>query len=249
MGPPSFSVIVYFCLWAFGALGSIVQISRYIDSLLHLPASTTVRQMGEGLFGEMTGHAVVALGVMLGANLLHQAILYFNLHEMEHKDEKWSKTFPNWYGSGPELTLRIAAFLLLLFSAGKAESIIDGVGLVNTAILNLDRKYFSIVFGSVCLFFILLVWDIFAVFRHDAGILKAVREKMLYLVTDFLAFLYWYVLNWGMMSRKLPSEGIMLIFLLVVVYVVAVFLRLWPAKIWPVGLHNLRRHSSEGENR
>lgn len=249
MSLPSFSVIVYFCLWAFGALGSILQISSYIDNLLHAPASTAVRQMGEGLFGEITGHAVVALWVMLAANLLHQAILYFNLHEMEHRDEKWSTAFPNWYGSGPELILRIAAFLLLLFSAGKAESIIDGVGLVNTAILNLDRKYFSIVFGSVCLFFVLLVWDVFAVFRHNAGFWDAVREKKWYLLTDFLAFLYWYVLNWGMMSRKLPTEGIMLIFSLVVVYVGAVLVRLWSAKPWLLERHNLWRHSPEGENR
>ncbi len=228
-----FSAYAYFLLWVLGAASALHQISAYISEIVSRPtvAAAAMESLISAthagtVFGEMTGPAIIVLWTVGGANLLHQAVLYYHLHQMEHEPDRWSANFPNWFATRGEVALRILAFVLLLVSAGKVTPLIDFFAGTKPEFLNLSNRFVSFVLGSTLLFIVLLIWDLFGFLKTEKRDIKESREQICFLITDFFACGYWYILCWGLMARQFSGWAIIGIIGFAVLYIFFVGVRI-----------------------
>lgn len=189
------SATAYFILWLLGGLSSFLAFKELGDKLL----------VRDEVIQNLVAYA------LLFATVLHQGLIYVDLHQMEVFPAKYVKNFGGWFDTNLEIVIRVLIFVGVLFCAGKflpgfeiyeqlyaTPSVIERI-----RIGGLTASQFSFVVGSVVLFALNVLWGWLACRRRRPPPRSGASSKLarffddplkVYMLCDSLALTFWLVL-------------------------------------------------------
>jgi hypothetical protein len=179
----------YLILWALGGINSCTAL-RGLD-------------VSHGSQGE----SAIFLWVFIVATLLHQGFIYLDVHDMDAHPARYND-FKGWLNTNLEVGLRVAIFISVLVTAGKLHPLFEiathanshGNAVTVYTWRGLTVPQLSLVFGSVILFALNVVWNIFARLRRTESPIVGGRnafskfvddELKVFMVLDSIALAFW----------------------------------------------------------
>jgi hypothetical protein len=197
----------YFVLWSLGGLSSFMAL-RGLDGRLLGNASPN-------------GFTSLLLYIFIGVTILHQAMIYIDVHLMESAPGKYEEDFGGWFNTPTEIFLRVLILLCVLVSAGKLLPVAEIVAhfdeedgtLVTYLLLGLSPAQACIVLGSLLLFGTSVLWDLFARARrttqpsvtgHNSFSRFFDDQLKVFLAFDAIAFVFWILIAFALAGRSGP---------------------------------------------
>lgn len=188
---------------------------------------------GKSKYNDLTRPMYVFLLSAMCATLAHQFFIYLSYHDMEHRRADWAREFPKFFGSKVEISIRIAAFLSLLYASGKLHPVLtvfaSQAHVELFRINSMNSEATSLVFGSFLLFGFHLFWDSAAIFSNiRSGRLTNGRPGVVKLFSFFFTDLLGLVISvavWMLCAGEHSEIADIIIMVLAVLYIILIFIR------------------------
>jgi hypothetical protein len=184
----------------------------------------------------------MAVGALPGVLwLIHQGFVYWCIHDMEHRSEKWRADFEGWFDCLPEKVLRTVILATLLFAAGKWNE------LLNLSGSTMSTTEASLVFlrANRTLVLVLLWWDFFALMnefgrkrqhkgrkREDGSAHPHIIDKAVY--AFFLSDLTALLMQISLVNVFYDSDWVIGVVAFLVLYSLAIFYRVYYSLLRPL---------------
>lgn len=142
------STVTYFLLWLLG----LANVAFATILVIYTAASQVFQSYGlSATFG-------VVPGILWS---IHLMFVYWSVHGMESKAEKWKNELPTWFNSPVELVIRTLTLLALLFAGGKFAGFISTCDCEDPK-RAIEMFNISVLVGNVAVVSLLVLWDILA---------------------------------------------------------------------------------------
>jgi len=186
--------IIYIILWLFAA----VSIFTSYDLLNLFTRLFPVEEFGT--FGKRLSKLFVGF---TSITVAHQGFLYYYLHDLEAKPEKWKASYPKFYNSSFEKTIRFLAFIFLLMAVDKIPFVKEYINTYCTGNLCTEKQNVLIISSSI-LFLLLVIYDLVAGVRCKKW---ASREYLMHIGGDFIALVFWSILAYKVIFTEQRTMG------------------------------------------